>query len=85
MIEFLSLVVAVALLAAFALLLLGKLRVLEFLQARGGRLLSAMARCGFCLSWWTSVAVSLSAFAATSDARFLAVPFFSTPLTRIMI
>lgn len=47
----------VALVAAFILTLLYKWEIVEYIQVRGGRLLSEMAKCDFCLSWWTCVAV----------------------------
>lgn len=77
-----SLVTALA--AAFILLLLGKWRVIEWLQVHGNRFLSAMAGCTFCLSWWCGVAVAVSIAAFTGDLRALCAPFLSTPLTRML-
>lgn len=85
MIEILEYAAFTALLSAFALLLLGKWRVLEWMQMHGNRLLSAMAGCTFCLSWWCGVLVAVTLYVITGDAAALASPLLSTPLTRIML
>lgn len=76
---------AVALAAAFAVSVLDKWRAVEWLQARGPRLLSEMAACRFCLSWWTCAALALAASLFTLDFRFIAAAVLAAPLTRALV
>lgn len=77
--------VLVALCAAFLLTLAGKWGLLEWIQAHGCRPLSEMARCGFCLSFWTGLALSAVPLCMTGDWLMLTIPVFSAPVTRMLL
>lgn len=80
----------ISLLSAFIISLLRKLGVIERLQVHGLKvkkdsindLISRMANCDFCLSWWTNVIVCLVALAILQDPDILTIPFIATPITR---
>lgn len=78
-------VIYIALLAAFLILLAQKLGGVEWLQVHGCRLLSEMAHCTFCLSWWACVGVAIVWAVAVGNASLLLVPFMAAPLTRFLI
>lgn len=80
--ELVMLTIVVAMLAAFLLLLAHKLGIVEYMQVHGNRLVSEMAQCDFCMSWWLSVAISIGFFVFTGDSLCLTVPLLSTPLAR---
>jgi hypothetical protein len=85
MMEFVSIVVLVALMAAWCLLLLMKGGVVEWLQIHGTEKVSEAANCMFCLSWWLCVVLSVMTAVAMKDCIVLAVPFFATPITRRLL
>lgn len=78
-------IVIVATLAAFVLLLARKWGGIEWMQVHGSRLVSEMANCTFCLSWWACVVVAFCFAVANLDVRWMILPFFATPVTRMMI
>ncbi len=82
---FIGYIVVVALLAAFAVSLLKKWRVTEYVQVHGNGFFSKMAGCDFCLSWWAGVAFSAASAVFSGEPALLLVPFLSTPLTRILL
>lgn len=75
----------VALLSAFALSLLIKWEVVEWLQVHGTDLVSRMANCGFCLSWWTCVLVSVMLAVFSCDVSWVVAAPCATPITRRLI
>ena len=83
MIQFVCVIVLVALMASFLVLLLTKWGVVEWLQVHGDELLSKMASCSFCLSFWVCLLVTLVVVLGTDNALYMSVPFFATPITRI--
>ena len=85
MITFLLFTVIVALLAAFIILLITKLGIREWVQIHGLKLFSKMFGCNFCLSFWTGYCVAIILAIVTLNPLLLAVPFCSTPLTRILL
>jgi len=85
MVDYVLSVLLVALLATFSILLLKKWGAVEWLQVHGSNLVSKMAHCDLCLSWWVSVALSISVAIVMGDVTMLLVPFFSTPLTRYLL
>ena len=85
MIEFAVSVLLVAALAAFAVLLLKKWHCVEWLQVHGTDLISQMANCDFCLSFWAGVLLSAMAVLLTGNGYLMAIPFFSTPITRRLL
>lgn len=72
----------VSLFAAFLLLLAKKVGIVEWMQVHGGRWVSAIANCDFCMSWWLSVIMTAIVAPFICEAWLLAIPFISTPLTR---
>lgn len=84
-VDFCAACVLVALLAAWGLTLLRKWGAIERMQVRGCDLVSRLASCDFCLSWWAGVAVSVIAATVLGEWELLAAPFFSTMITRALL
>lgn len=82
MTQLLIIVVLVALLASFLVLLLTKWGVVEWMQVHGDTMLSKMASCSFCLSFWMCLLLTLVVVLGTDNALYMSVPFFATPITR---
>lgn len=82
MLVYLFTTAAVALAAAFALLLLKKWGIIEWLQVHGNDLISKMANCDFCLSWWTCLVVATVAAILAQDPLCILTAVMATPLTR---
>lgn len=82
MLVYLFVTAAVALAAAFALLLLKKWGIIEWLQVHGNDLISKMANCDFCLSWWTCLVVSIVSAILAQDPLCILTAIMATPLTR---
>lgn len=88
--EFLITLLSVALSSAFIISLLRKLGVIELLQVHGIKaksdrlndIVSKLASCDFCLSWWTNLIVCAIALAFVREAYVFAIPFLSTMITR---
>lgn len=85
MTQLIIIVVLVALLASFLVLLLTKWGVVEWMQVHGDTMLSKMASCSFCLSFWACVLCALVFVLAYDDVRYVFVPFFAAPLTRNLV
>lgn len=85
--DFLTFIAVVALLSAFILLLLAKIGMIDWFIVHGFRLLSDLAQCQFCLSWWTNVAVTVVACLFFVDwyTEILLIPFVATPITRKLL
>lgn len=88
--DFLLTTLTISLVSTFIISLLRKLGIIERLQVHGinarkdslNDLISRMANCDFCLSWWTNVLISIIAIAFIREAYVLVIPFVATPLTR---
>jgi hypothetical protein len=83
--EFISIVLVVALLAAFVILWANKVRLIQWVQVHGNDLFAEMFSCQFCLSFWIAAIISVALSLFFKDYRFLAIPFLSTPITRKML
>lgn len=70
--------------AAYALILLAKWGVVEWLQVRGGRLVSELASCDFCLSWWACLFFGFVGYAVNGGLDWVAAAFVSTLVCRIL-
>ena len=57
--NYICIVLAVALLAAFLLMLAHKWGFVEYVQVHGNEFFAKMFSCDFCLSWWFCVATQL--------------------------
>lgn len=81
----LKLIVFVALLAAFIVLLIKKWGLAEWMQVHGDKFMSQLFSCDLCMSFWA--AMLLSAFLAgyTDDVLMFVIPFFTTPVTRMLV
>lgn len=75
----------VALLAAFVILFISKRGWRERMEVKAPKLLSEMASCDFCLSWWTCLAVTVFVVIGTHDVGFLLSAVAATPITRYII
>lgn len=88
--DFMIATLTISLVSAFIISLLRKLGVIEQLQVHGikskkdivNEMISRMANCDFCLSWWMNVIVSIIAIIFIQEAYVLAIPFLSTMITR---
>ena len=79
-------IICLALLAAFSLLLLDKIGLRQYIVERCPiKIFARLFACDFCLSFWTSVIIATVAAFWWHDLTFLALPFFSVPLTRILL
>lgn len=75
----------VACVVAFLLLLAYKLGIVEWLQVHGDVVVSKMAQCDFCMSWWLSVTITILLAVIMDDVALMCVPFISTPIARRLL
>lgn len=76
----------VALLAAFAILLMDKWDLRSKVVEHSKFLfLARLFNCDFCMSFWVSMFICVLVFAQTGYVEYLVYPFFTTPLTRILL
>lgn len=78
-------IIIIGLLSNFILHLISKWGIREIMQQRGFKLLSEMATCDFCISFWINTIICVFSFIITKDIVYLYIPFFATPITRILI
>lgn len=71
--------------AAFLLLLAYKLGIVEWLQVHGDPIISKMAQCDYCMSFWLCVIIMLVMAAITDDAGLICVPIIATPIARRLL
>lgn len=76
--------VFVACIVAFTLLLMHKLGIIEYLQVHGYEIISKMAHCNFCMSFWLSVLYMMVIVAFTDDVEMMVIPIISTPIARML-
>lgn len=81
----LSALIYIALVAAFIILLIGKLGIRNSIIARAPKLISQLFDCDFCLSFWTSVILAVILAIFFSEFSILFIPVVSTPITRILL
>ena len=85
MVTFIIWVLVVATVAAFLLTLLKKWGVIEYVQVYGNDFFFKMFNCGFCLSWWAGVVLSVLFSIFNGHPAFLLVAFCETVKTRILL
>lgn len=85
MVDYLILILLTALFSAFSINLLKKWGIIEWLQIHGSELISKMAHCDFCLSWWTNLIISIIVAIIIGSWAILLIPFFSTMITRFVL
>jgi len=69
----------------FLLLLAHKVGLVEYLQVHGDKIISKMAQCDFCMSFWLSVLMMVAVVWITADVRLMIIPLVSTPIARRML
>lgn len=84
-ITMLSALIYIALAAAFAILLIGKLGVRDEVITRAPMLISQLFDCDFCLSFWTSLILAIILAIFFNEMSIIFIPIISTPITRILI
>ena len=75
----------IALLAAFVVLMLKKIGVIEAGQIYGGRLISELCRCDFCLSWWACLFIAVVIAITENDFCVVVYSMMATPITRQLV
>ena len=86
LLDFAILTAIIALISAWVLLLLNKIGAIEWLAVNGNKLISEMAQCQFCLSWWTNAIITLFIVLTLNDyATLLLAPFVASPITRKLL
>lgn len=84
-ITMLSALIYIALAAAFAILLIGKIGIRDGIIARAPKLISQLFDCDFCLSFWTSLILAIILAIFFNEMSIILIPIISTPITRILI
>lgn len=83
--DYIAIIMLVALAAAWVVSLMVKWGIVEDMQVHGSDIISRMASCDFCLSWWACVVVSVVTALVCGDWVVLLAPVFSTPITRRLL
>lgn len=76
---------AVALAAAFVVLLVKKWGWAEYIQVHGNEFLSKLFSCDLCMSFWAALCISVALVMCYGDIRLVMIPVFSTPITRQLV
>lgn len=58
--------------------------IAQWLEIHGGRFVGGVARCSFCMNWWSAWAVVIPAAVVTGEWWLLGVPFCSTTIGRLL-
>lgn len=82
---FLISITLIALASAFVLTLAYKWGVIEWMQVHGDKIISQMANCDFCLSFWSNVIVCMVVMLVVDDVTIGLAPLFSTMITRKLL
>lgn len=82
---FLISIILIALASAFVLTLAYKWGVIEWMQVHGDKIISQMANCDFCLSFWSNVIVCMVVMLVVDDVTVGLAPLFSTMITRKLL
>lgn len=82
---FLISIILIALASAFVLTLAYKWGVIEWMQVHGDKIISQMANCDFCLSFWSNVIVCMVVILVVDDVTIGLAPLFSTMITRKLL
>lgn len=77
--------VVIGCIASFFIVLAKKWGIVEYLQVHGSELISEMAHCDFCLSWWACVLLAVVYGFCTGDAMFFGMPFIGTMVSRFLL
>lgn len=82
---FLISIILIALASAFVLTLAYKWGVIEWMQVHGDKIISQMANCDFCLSFWSNIIVCMVVMLVVDDVTVGLAPLFSTMITRKLL
>lgn len=77
--------IVIGCLAAFSITLAKKWGVVEQMQVHGNDLVSEMAHCDFCMSWWACVVLTLVYIFVTGDTSMVWMPFIGTMVSRRLL
>ena len=78
-------IVLVALAAAFVVLLVKKWGINEWMQIHGDKYIAQLFSCDLCMSFWAAVIPSMAVALVTDCGIYMAVPIFSTPISRMLV
>lgn len=83
--SFLFIAVFVALLSAFVLLLAKKVGIIEWMQVHGDKVISRMASCDFCLSFWMCTLLFVGVSCWYDEPLMAFGGIISCPITRGLV
>ena len=83
--EELKVVILVSLAAAFVVLLVKKWGIAEWMQIHGDKYMSRLFSCDLCMSFWASMFICMVVMVFNDEPMMIAVPMFSTPITRMLV
>lgn len=78
-------IIMVALMAAFAVLLMKKWGIAEYFQVHGNKFFSQLFSCDLCMSFWTCLVLSLALVIVYSDPWLIITAIPATPVTRMLV
>lgn len=80
-----KIVILISLISAFAIQLMKKTGIVEWMQVHGNRIIAELFSCDFCMSWWANVIICVLIWIVTGAYTILVVPFFATMITRFLL
>ena len=80
-----EMILAVALAAAFVVLVVKKRGWAEWMQIHGDKFLSKLFSCDLCMSFWAGLFISIAFVCWYDDPIYMIMPVFTTPLTRMLV
>lgn len=83
--QLLLMTMAVALMAAFVVLLIKKWGIAEQVQIYGNEFFSKLFSCDLCMSFWAGVLVTMIVCLVSREMGFILIPVMSTPITRMLV
>jgi len=78
MIETLAVSIVIGFITAFTIILLKKWGIIEWLQINGNKIISKLASCEFCLSFWVQFPISLLVILIAGTHYSIFIPFIAT-------
>lgn len=78
-------IIMVALMAAFAVLLMKKWGIAEYFQVHGNKFFSQLFSCDLCMSFWTCLVLSLALVIVYNDPWLIITAIPATPVTRMLV
>ena len=80
-----EIIVLVALAAAFVVLLVKKWGWAEWMQIHGDKYMASLFSCDLCMSFWASMFICMVVMMFNNEPLMIAVPMFTTPITRMLV